>query len=66
MRDKAAVRCTRTNVGFREYQLEMGQMALKKELIPDEWKPDLSRPHEERYDWRLPNETIPTTDAGVR
>ncbi|MEJ6748061.1 MAG: hypothetical protein QNK98_15340 [Yoonia sp.] len=41
-------------------------MALKKELIPDEWKPDLSRPHEERYDWRLPNETIPTTDAGVR
>lgn len=39
---------------------QAGKMALEKELVPDEWKPDLSRPYEERYDWRLPNETIPT------
>ena len=43
-----------------------GKMALEKELIPDEWKPDLSRPYEERYDYRLPNETIPTAEETVR
>ena len=39
-----------------------GEMVLDKEPVPDEWKPDMSRPYEERYDWRLPNETIPTTE----
>jgi hypothetical protein len=43
-----------------------GAMLLEKEPIPDEWKPDLSRPYEERYDWRLPNETIPTTEETAR
>lgn len=43
-----------------------GEMVLEKELIPEEWKPDLSRPYEERYDWRLPNETIPTAEESIR
>lgn len=36
-----------------------GKMELEKEPVPDEWKPDLSRPYTERYDWRIPNEKIP-------
>ena len=33
-----------------------GQMAVTKEAIPDEWKPDLSIPYEERYVNRFPGE----------
>jgi succinate dehydrogenase/fumarate reductase flavoprotein subunit len=40
-----------------------GEMTLEKEPVPDDWKPDLSQPYEERYDWRLPNEIIPTADS---
>ncbi|MBX2885353.1 MAG: FAD-binding protein [Granulosicoccus sp.] len=43
-----------------------GGMVLEKEMIPEEWKPDLSRPYEERYDWRLPNEAIPSAEETVR
>jgi len=39
-----------------------GEMVLEKEPVPEEWKPDMSRPYEERYDWRLPNEQIPETE----
>ncbi|AKS45863.1 Succinate dehydrogenase/fumarate reductase, flavoprotein subunit [Octadecabacter temperatus] len=43
-----------------------GKMVLEKELVPDEWKPDLSRPYVERYEWRLPNEVIPTAEETAR
>lgn len=33
-----------------------GQMAVTKEDIPEEWKPDLSIPYEERYPNRFPGE----------
>jgi succinate dehydrogenase/fumarate reductase flavoprotein subunit len=33
-----------------------GQMAVTKQEIPDEWKPDLSVPYEERYLNRFPGE----------
>ena len=33
-----------------------GQMAVTKEAISDEWKPDLSVPYEERYTNRFPGE----------
>lgn len=45
---------------------ENGKMVLEKEPVPDEWKPDPSRPYEERYEWRLPNEIIPTSDTIVK
>ena len=33
-----------------------GEMKLHKEPIPEEWHPDLSKPYEERYDFRFPSE----------
>jgi succinate dehydrogenase/fumarate reductase flavoprotein subunit len=33
-----------------------GEMSLTKEDVPDEWKPDLSIPYEERYPNRFPGE----------
>jgi succinate dehydrogenase/fumarate reductase flavoprotein subunit len=33
-----------------------GQMTVTKENIPDEWKPDMSIPYEERYPNRFPGE----------
>ncbi|KAA3659568.1 MAG: FAD-binding protein [Chloroflexi bacterium] len=35
---------------------ENGQMSVTKEAIPDEWKPDMSVPYEERYLNRFPGE----------
>jgi len=35
---------------------ENGEMKAFKKPIPEEWWPDLSKPHEERYDWRFPGE----------
>ena len=31
-----------------------GRMKLIKEPIPEEWKPDLSKPYEERYPFKFP------------
>jgi len=35
---------------------ENGHMKVFKEMIPEEWWPDLSRPYQERYPMRLPEE----------
>jgi len=35
---------------------ENGQMTVFKEMIPEEWWPDLSRPYQERYPMRFPEE----------
>ncbi|MFC1892008.1 twin-arginine translocation pathway signal protein, partial [Thermodesulfobacteriota bacterium] len=35
---------------------ENGEMKMIKKDIPEEWKPDLSIPYEERYPIRLPGE----------
>ena len=35
---------------------EQGQMKASKKPIPKEWWPDLSKPYEERYPFRLPGE----------
>jgi len=43
-----------------------GEMVLDKEPVPAEWKPDMSQPYEERYEWRLPNETIPGSDSPLQ
>ena len=37
---------------------ENGRMRLRKEPIPKEWWPDLSKPYEERYPYRFPGEKI--------
>ena len=37
---------------------ENGRMRLRKESIPEEWWPDLSKPYEERYPYRFPGEKI--------
>ena len=33
-----------------------GEMVTHKEPVPQEWRPDGSKPYEERYPWRLPGE----------
>jgi len=35
---------------------EQGTMELRKEAIPEEWWPDLSKPYEERYPIKFPGE----------
>jgi succinate dehydrogenase/fumarate reductase flavoprotein subunit len=35
---------------------KQGRMTVAKEPIPREWWPDLSKPYEERYDFRFPGE----------
>lgn len=37
---------------------ENGRMKLRKEPIPKEWWPDLSKPYEEKYPYRFPEEKI--------
>ena len=35
---------------------EQGEMKLVKVPVPEEWRPDLSKPYEERYPYRFPGE----------
>ncbi len=37
-------------------QEENSEMKVFKQPVPQEWRPDLSQPYEQRYPWRLPGE----------
>ena len=45
-------------LAWTKIRQEQGKMKLVKVPIPKEWWPDLSKPYEQRYSMRYPNETI--------
>ena len=43
---------------------EQGEMTLRKQTVPKEWWPDLSKPYEERYGAVLPLEERQSPQGG--